>query len=284
MKIFYFVNGQFTESSRARLPLNDLGLLRGYGIFDYFRTYGKKPFCLNAHWERFRASTEAMNLRLPCNREKFKTIIAKLIVKNGHLKNLGFRTVLTGGSTKDYRTASRPNFFIIVDESRHYPEKIYQNGAKIITLTHRRPTPEIKTLNYSAAISHWQKVIKEQAAEILYVFQGDVSEGATSNFFIVKNRVLLTPGKSVLAGITRQIVIQLAKTERIKIKFVSLKLKDVLNADECFITATDKEIMPVVKIDEWTIGSGRPGEQTKKLIELFGKFKSCQSEICVQNL
>ncbi len=118
-----------------------------------------------------------------------------------------------------------------------------------------------------------KNILKKDAAEILYVWRGQVLEASTSNFFMVKNKTLFTPKNEVLEGVTRKLVIKLAKENKIKVVEKNITLKEVLEADECFVTATDKEVLPVVKIDNQIIGAGYPGEQTKKLLTLYRELR-----------
>lgn len=229
---------------------------------------------MDDHLSRFSHSASRLTLKVPVSKKELRRIIFRLITKNKSLKELSFRIVLTGGETKDGKTSLRPTFFIIVEPVHYYPSKVFEKGIKLITLNYCREFPEIKSINYLLAVSQWRNALKKKAAEILYVCQGKVLEGSTSNFFMIKNKVLFTPKSGILEGVTRKIVIKLAKENKIKVREKILSLKEVLKADECFITATDKEIMPVVKIDNHKIGSGRVGSQTKKLMELFQKTKN----------
>ena len=270
--MIYYLNGKFVEKLKAFVRVNDLGLLRGYGIFEYLRTYDRVPFHLEDHLNRFFHSAQSLNLKSPASKEELRGIIFELIKINKNFKELGFRVVLTGGETSDAKTSEKPTLFIIAANPLPYPKEFYLKGVKILTFNYRREFPEIKTTNYLLAVSQWKNVLQKKAAEILYVFQGKALEASTSNFFTVKNKILFTPKNEILGGVTRKIVIKLAKENKIKISEKPLFLKEVLKADECFITATDKEIMPVVKIDRFKIKNGLVGESTKKLIEFFKEY------------
>ena len=267
--VIHYLNGKFIDGSKAFIKVNELGLLRGYGIFDYFRTYDRKPFHLEDHLRRFFKSAAAFNLKPPFSIKEIERIVLELIKRNKNFRELGFRIVLTGGETADGKTSVRPTFFIMAAEPSFFPKEVYSNGVRILTFDYRREFPEIKTTNYLLAVSQWRDVLRKKAAEILYVWQGKVLEASTANFFMVKNKILFTPKTEILKGVTRKLVIKLAKKNKIKIVEKDIYLKEALEADECFMTATDKEIMPVVKIDNRVIGAGRPGEQTKKLMTLF---------------
>lgn len=269
MKTFYCLNGKFIDSSKALIRVNELGLLRGYGIFDYFRTYDRKPFHLEDHLNRFFKSASFFNLQPPFSVKEIEEIVLELIKRNKNFRELGFRVVLTGGETSDGKTAVKPTFLIMVAEPSFFPKEFYSNGIKILTFDYHREFPETKTTNYLLAVSRWREVLRKKAAEILYVWQGKVLEASTANFFMVKNKTLFTPQTDILKGVTRKLVIKLAKENKIKVIEKDISLKEALKADECFLAATDKEIMPVVKIDNQIIGNGRAGVQTKRLMELF---------------
>lgn len=271
--MIYYLNGKFVEKNKALVPVNDLGLLRAYGVFDYLKTYNRRPFHLEDHLNRFFRSASRLNLKIPVSKKGLRRIIFELLARNKFLKELSFRMVLTGGQTEDGKTSEKPTFFIIVGEAHSYPEEVFKKGIKLATLDYSREFPEIKTVNYLLAVSRWKNILKKKASEILYAAKGKVSEASTSNFFMVKNKILFTPKNKILEGVTRKIVIKLAKENKIKVIEKDIFLKESLKADECFITATDKEVLPVVKIDNKIIGDGCPGEQTKKLLTLFRELR-----------
>lgn len=267
--MIYFLNGKFIEKNKAKIKVNDLGLLRGYGVFDYLRTYNKIPFHLNKHLARFFDSAKKFNLKVPYSKEEIKNILFKLIKKNKNKKDLAFRIILTGGESSNGKTSKKPNFFIITEKLLFYPAIFYQKGIKMITLNYLRDIPEIKSLNYTIALFHWQKTLKEGAQEILYFFKNRIYEASTSNFFIVKNGIIFSPKENIFEGVTKEVVTQLAKKHGFKIKEKEIFLDEIPKADEIFITATSKEIMPVVKIDNHLINKGKVGEITKKLMKIF---------------
>ena len=270
---FFFLNGKFVKEKDAKIQVNNLGFLRGYGIFDYLRTYDRVLFHFDDHISRFFNSAREMNLKVPYTREEIKKILFQLIKKNKNLREFSFRIVLTGGKTSDGKTSKDETFFIIVDKSHAYPKLFYKKGIKLITFNYLREFPEIKSLNYALAISNWEKILKKGAQEILYISDKNiVSECSTSNFFIVKKKILYSPKTNILEGITKKVVVNLAKKSGFKIRNKNLFLKEVLSANEAFITSTDKEILPVVKIDNFKIGNGKVGKITKELMKVFNEY------------
>lgn len=269
---YFFLDGKFIKENEAKIKVNDLGLLRGYGVFDYLRTYNRIPFHLDDHLTRFFKSAKRINLKVPLTKREIEKIISQLIKKNKRAKELSFRIVLTGGETFDGKTSKKPSLFIITGKPHPYPKSVFEKGIKICTLIYHRQLPEIKSLNYILAIANWERVLRKGAQEILYVFGNQVFECSTSNFFIVKNGVLYTPRENILEGITEEITINLAKRAGFIVKKKNLFLRETLYSDEAFITATDKEIMPVVKIDNFKIGNGKVGKITKELMKVFKEY------------
>ncbi len=270
---YCYLNGKIVPLKRARVSPRDIGFLRGYGVFDFFRTINGKPFLYDEHIERFKNSAELFNLKIPIGDAELKKIIDKLILKNG-FRESSVRIVLTGGELKNGMgfDSFSPTFLILVEKSKTPPAKLYKTGVKLITLEHRRELPRAKTLNYISAVRLCNSELKRKKAfEVLYTDRGRVLECSTSNFFIFRGGKLITPKKDILLGTTRNLVLKLAgkhfKTEEREIKSRELRF-----ADEAFITASNKDILPVVNIDGKIIGDGKVGENTRKLMDAFGSY------------
>lgn len=270
MTSYCYLNGKILPLANARLPLNDLGILRGYGVFDFLRTYNSKPFLLNEHLIRLQNSTREIGLTLPLSLTKLKAIIAELLAKNGYTES-HIRIVLTGGPSTDGITPSSPTLFILIEECKPLSQTLYEKGIKLMTHEYLRSTPRAKTTNYIEAIKLQKKKKRASAFEILYTIEGKILECTTSNFFLLRGPTLVTAKNDVLIGTTRNLVIFLAK------KHFTVEERDILvseleTTDEAFITATNKEILPVVKIDNQVIGNGKVGPNTKRLIEQFHRY------------
>ena len=273
----YYVNGEILPASKATLKINDLTLLRGYGIFDFFRTSGGKPFLMENYLDRFSNSAALMDLKLPVGKDKIKEIVLELLDRN-RFEESGIRMVLTGGYSDDGFTPGDPNFFILV-EPIHFPdEKYYRYGIKLITYEHLREWSGVKSINYLTPIKIRKDIEQNKGYDVLYYFSGNILEVSRSNFFIIKDRTLITPEKNVLHGITRKTVLNLAR-DILTVEERDLSLKELTTASEAFITGTTKRVMPVTNIDDRVIGNGEPGPETKKLMEIFREFeKSYQAE------
>ena len=267
-KQYCYINGKIVPLEKARISPKDIGLLRGYGVFDFLRTINGKTFLCEEHIERLRNSAKLFKIKLPVDDDELREITDKLILKNG-FKESSVRFVLTGGETRDGMDFNSATLLILVEKSKTPPAKLYKTGVKLITLEHKRELPKAKTLSYISAVRLYNSDLKkEKAFEILYTDNGRVLECSTSNFFIFRGGELITPKNDVLLGVTRNLVLKLARRD-FKIREREIKARELRFADEAFITASNKDILPVVNIDGKTIGNGKVGENTQKLMDAF---------------
>ena len=267
-----YLNGKYVPFDQACLPLNDLGIVRGYGVFDFLRTYNGVPFKLREHIQRLQNSAKLIGLSLPWSTEEIEAI-AQDTLKRNNFPEANIRIVVTGGSSADFISPlGQPSIMVIVTPVSEYPREYYEQGVKAITVQIERFLPKAKSLNYISAIGALQQAKLTNAIEALYVNQqGHVLEGTTTNFFVFRGSQLITPKEGILNGITRDVVLEVAK-ERFEIVEQSINSSDLSHYDEAFITATNKEIMPVIQIDELPISKGKPGENTQLLMHLFYKY------------
>ncbi len=267
-----YLNGNYVAFDQGCLPLNDLGILRGYGVFDFLRTYNGVPFKLREHVQRLQNSAKLIGLNLPWPTEEIEAITQDTLRRN-HLPEANIRIVATGGASADFITPlGQPSLMVIVTPVSEYPREYYEQGIKVITVQTERFIPRAKSLNYISAIGVLQQAKLTNAVEALYVNQqGHVLEGTTTNLFIFQESKLITPKENILNGITREVILELAKN-RFEIVEQPIYYSELSGCDEAFITATNKEIMPVVQIDELHISKGKPGDNTQLLMDLFHKY------------
>ncbi len=274
MKKYCYLNGKIIEEKDASINLYDLGILRGYGIFDFMCTTNSKPFLLHEHWLRLNRSAKSLKLTIPITKGNYTRIIQELIKKNPY-KNPAIRTVLTAGISENGITLSNtPTFYILIhDIKKLLPSKeLYKNGGKLITHKFARDNYASKTTNYIEAIKKQKEKNRRNAIEILYTYKNKVLECTTANIFIIKNNKLLTPKENILLGITRKTVIKLAKKNNIPVLEQNISVKELLDADEIFITGSAKDILPITKIDITKIGTGKPGPITQQLSKLYLEY------------
>ncbi|MDR2457106.1 MAG: branched-chain-amino-acid transaminase [Clostridiales Family XIII bacterium] len=278
MKIFF--DGKLVEKKDAKVSVFDHGFLYGDGIFEGIRAYNGRVFRLKEHLERLWASAKAINLEIPIHKKEMEKVLIKTLLAN-KLNDAYVRLIVTRGCGDlglDPRNSAKPSIIIIADEIKIYPEEFYDRGMEVVTVSTRRIrqdslSPNIKSLNYLNNILAKMQAVKSGVAEaIMLNAEGYVVECSADNIFIVKNEILYTPSGSdgALIGITRDAVIELAKNKsKIPVKEGCLSLYDVHTADECFLTGTAAEVVPVVAVDSRTIGDGKPGKITNKLIKEF---------------
>ncbi len=281
----YYVDGRFVPANQAVIPVDDLAVLRGYGVCDIMRTYNGRPFFLNEHIKRLRHSADQIGLTLPWDENRIKEIVLETIEKNfngslsggggpddGDMEEANIRIVITGGSSPDFlNPTGRPRLIVLVTPITKLPEKWYTDGAKIITVERERSIPGAKVTSYVPAALALKKAKTVGAMEALYVNSaGEALECTTSNLFAFFGNCLVTAGSGILKGITRELIMTLG-ADMFEIKEEKLLLKDLLKADEVFITGTNKGVVPVVQIDDTVIKNGRPGKNTIKILNALNR-------------
>ncbi len=268
----YYVDGRFVPDSEAVLPINDLGILRGFGVFDFMRTYSGKPIFINDHVQRLFRSASQVGLVLPWTETELTELVRETLRRNDHPES-NVRIVVTGGPSTDFITPQgKPRLVIMVTPLSRFPESWYADGAKILTVDHERTIPGAKSTDYLRAIMVLAEARRRNAIEVVYTDpEGWVYEGTTSNIFAVINGRLVTPGERILCGITRQKTIELAeKTAPVDIR--NLQRHELLAAEEVFITSSNRLIVPIVQVDEDRIADGRPGRRTRGLMEALAAW------------
>jgi len=272
MNIFY-IDGEFVPEARAVISVNDLGLLRGYGVFDFLRTYNRKPFYLTEHIERLECSAKLIGLYLPCSKKELFDIITETLSKNEKLDEANIRILVTGGGTIDSITPlNKPRLIVMVTPATIFSDQLYEKGVSIITTHDERYIPGSKSINYIPGILALNRAHQQEAIESVYIDRyGRLLEGTTSNFFAFTGKKLVTPGISILPGITRQVVLELAEKE-FDIETRDVYKEEIRLMDEVFITSSNKEIMPVVRVDDVILSNGKPGRHTCRIMEIFEQY------------
>ena len=266
----YYAHGQFVQEQDALISVNDLSVIRGYGVFDFLRTYNGVPFHLTKHLTRLQNSARLIGLDLPCSLEEITTIIHKGLSQSDH-KEKNIRIVVTGGLTDDGITPGEaPQLLLMITATTSFPSRYYEEGAKLITSHVDRFMPGAKTINYIPAILCQKDAKAQGALEAIYVDRdGYLLEGTTSNLFVVRDGCLITPPcDRVLPGITRQVVLQRAK-DVVEVVQRPLHKDEIRLLDEVLITSSVKEVIPITVVDSVTIGNGSIGPISKQIMELF---------------
>ncbi|OGR23005.1 MAG: branched-chain amino acid aminotransferase [Desulfobacterales bacterium RIFOXYA12_FULL_46_15] len=271
MKIYY-VDGKFVSSDQAVIPVDDLAVLRGYGVCDIMRTYNGKPYFLKDHIRRLENSAKEIGLSLPWQTREITDIVLETLNRNQVTDEANIRIVITGGSSPDFfYPQGNPRMIVLITDLKKLPDTWYEAGVKVITYPLERSLPDAKVISYIPAAIALKKAKETGAIEAIYINRKmEALEGTTSNLFAFFENTLVTPKDGVLKGITRQAILAIAeKSYKTEEKPVSLAC--LLNANEVFISGTNKCIVPVIQIDDTKIGNGRPGPETKKLIAALEK-------------
>ncbi|MBX9679738.1 MAG: branched-chain-amino-acid transaminase [Gemmataceae bacterium] len=277
-----YINGKFFPKEDAKISVYDHGLLYGDGVFEGIRIYGGKVFKLKEHVKRLFESAIAIKLQIPISPAQMEQAIADTVKINNKVDGY-CRPLVTRGAGYlglDPRKTSDPQVIIIVDDISLYPAELYENGMEIATVATIRNhpnalNPRIKSLNY---LNNILAKIEGQLAgcpeSLMLNHKGEVAECSGDNIFLVRHGELLTPpiDAGILEGITRDTVIELAKQAKIVVKEIPLTRHDVYVSDECFLTGSAAEVIPVVKVDARVIGTGKPGSVTRQLREAFQKL------------
>lgn len=269
MPHYCYFNGIISSFEETKIHISDLGLLRGYGLFDYFRTYNNRPFQWDWYWERFERSAKLMRLPNPISKEEAYQVVLTLI-KNSGLDDCGIRFVLTGGYSEDSMKMSKPNLLIISEDIHPVKTSEYENGIKVISHEYVRDYPDIKSTDYKHLMILQAEIKEAGATDVLFYKRGYISELSRSNIFMVKNDVLITPNRKILRGITRRFVLELAKGN-FKVEERNVELKELLEADEIFTTSSTKKVLGITQIDNKVISNGKIGSKTKFLLDLVNE-------------
>ena len=274
-----YINGKLYDKADAKISVYDHGLLYGDGVFEGIRVYEGKVFRLAEHVERLYDSARSIRLEIPMTREQMAHAVNDTVTANTK-RNGYIRLLVTRGAGYlglDPRKATNPQIIIIVDDITLYPPELYENGMEIATVSTIRNhpnalNPRIKSLNYLNNILAQIEAVQAGCFEALMLnHKGEVAECTGDNIFIVKRGVLKTPppDAGILEGVTRGAVLELARAAKIPVQETALTRHDVYTANECFLTGTAAEVVPVVKCDGRAIGTGRPGPITRQLRERF---------------
>lgn len=277
MKIY--LDGKFVDEKDAKVSVFDHGLLYGDGVFEGIRFYNRRVFKLQEHIERLYDSAKAICLEIPLSSGEVIEALLETVRQNS-LDDGYIRLVVTRGVGDlglNPKSCPKPSVIIISTKISLYPKEFYDHGLTIITCPSRRISsaalpPAIKSLNYLNNVLAKIEAMQSGAAEALMLNdQGNIAECTADNIFVVKRGQLYTPPASAgsLRGITRGTIFDLAADAGIKISEPDLNRYDVFTADECFLTGTAAEIAPVVRADSRTIGNGKPGSMTLKLLKMF---------------
>lgn len=273
-----FLNDKLVDIDKASVSVTDSGLLYGMGLFETMRSYNGVVFCLKDHLDRLFFSAAALSIENSYDRKYITDAIYKLLKAN-KLTDARLRLTLTSGPMSQSQEHRRATLLVTATELRPYPPEYYQKGVLVVLCPFRQnPAEPIyghKTINYLSRMIALNVAHQKRAAEALwFTVDNRLAEGCISNVFLVKDAALYTPPieTPVLAGVARKTVCQIALKNSIKLVEKTLGINDVLDADEVFLTNVIMQVLPVSSVEKHTVGDGKVGPMTKKLMEFFGEF------------
>jgi branched-chain amino acid aminotransferase len=283
-----YIDGKYYDQRSAKISVFDHGLLYGDGIFEGIRVYNGRVFKLQEHIDRLFYSAKAILLKIPMARAALVGAVVQTCRRN-RIRDGYIRLVVTRGQGTlglNPNRCKNPSVIIIADKIQLYPVELYEKGMEIITVPttrnlHSALNPAIKSLNYLNNILAKIEANNAGCEEaIMLNAEGFVSECTGDNVFIVKAGQLFTPPLSAgaLYGITRSVVIDLARDDGVTVAEPNLTRYDLFNADECFLTGTGAELIPIVKIDGRLIGAGKPGPLTRRLVDKYHALTKVSGE------
>jgi branched-chain amino acid aminotransferase len=273
------IDGELHPPNEAKVSVFDRGFLYGDSVFETIRTYGGRPFALEAHLERLERSAGLVAITMPCERGALREEIERGLAAAGNTESY-VRVMVTRGSGElglDPGLARHPLRVIIVAPLEAPPPSAYEHGVTTVTYRTQRATDDTsaasaKVGNYLVAALAMREARAVGAVEALIVDgNGKVVEGATSNVFVVQEGRLYTPPESagILPGITRAILLEVCREEGVPLTLEALPVDAVKAADEVFVSSSIREVLPVVGIDGEAVGDGRPGPTTRRLHRAF---------------
>jgi len=274
-----YISGKFFDKDNAKISVFDHGLLYGDGVFEGMRSYNGKVFRLREHMIRLWKSARALMIEIPITLEEMEAAVNETLqvngIQNGYIRLLVTRGIGTLGL--DAHLCSEPQVVIIAAQLALYPAELYEKGLDIVTAATVRTnpsmvSPQVKSMNYLNNVLAKIEGHLAGCAEVLMLnTKGEVAECSGDNVFIIRDGKLHTPPPEagILEGITRQTVIDIAVGMGIPVRETPMTRYDIFAADECFLTGSGAELIPVVKLDGRLIGDGKPGVMTKKLLDRF---------------
>lgn len=280
--MWVYLNDKFVPQEEAVVSVFDHGFLYGDGVYETLRAYRGRVFQLAEHLARLERSASRIQLHLPVSLERLTDLVRESLSRN-QLQEAYLRITVSRGAGEiglDPALCKSPTLVIIAKPFQPYPESLYADGVSVIVAKTRRNLPEalppqVKSLNFLNNILAKMEAKAAGAHEALMLnHQGELTEGTTSNMFVVQRGRVRTPAVEcgILNGITRGVVLQLASELGLPSEETRLTVDDLLRADECFLTNTTQEVLPVTRVNGTMIGNGRPGEITRRL---HASFRAC---------
>ena len=261
-----YLNGDMIPLAEAAISPLDIGLLRGFAVFDLLRTVNGRPFLLDEHLDRLRFSAAALGLEVPATNPEIAVIIEELLRLNEH-DEATVRLVLTGGVSPDglLFDPTTPTFLILTHELHELPDDVYESGAELRSYRHTRELPQSKTTNYLTMLRERDATVESGALDLLYHDGQCVSEAASASVYFVRDGKIFAPEEGVLWGTVGSLLLRLAGPDY-EIVYGDIPLTEAFCADEAFLTSTTRGVVPIVRIDGLPVGDGTVGPVVSDLM------------------
>lgn len=271
MKSIHFLNGRLVGEDGLLISPRDLGYSRGYAAFEFMITSKGRPFMMDRHLDRLFNSCQAISLSVPWSRKQLAGWVLQTVEANEITdQEIVMRIIISGGMSGTLTLAKTPTITIIVEPRIPCPPGDYANGVRILLTEFQRYEPQAKTTNYVEAV-RLMNAAPRDVDEIIYHSDGLIREGTRCNIFALINGVLVTPKTGVLGGVTRGVILNDLDLS-VQTEAKDFTIEDLKGASEVFITATGKEVMPVIKINDTPVGDGMVGDISKEVMNKFGNF------------
>ncbi len=273
-----YLNGDYLPINEAKISVLDRGFIFGDGVYEVIPAYGGKALRFEHHMQRLQNSLDAVRITNPLTNAQWQEVLDKLISETGPEDQYLYLHITRGVASRDHRfpDETKPTVFVMSSVLQPVEPALLEKGISAVTLDDIRwQHCNIKAIALLPNILLRQQAVDQDAMEAILIRDGDITEGAASNVFIVSDGVIKTPpkGKKLLPGITRDLVVELAKTHNMPVEEVSITEKEFLAADEIWLTSSTKEILPVTRINEQQVGNGKPGAVWRNMYEKYQDYK-----------
>lgn len=273
-----YLNGDYLPINEAKISVLDRGFIFGDGVYEVIPAYGGKALRFEHHMQRLQNSLDAVRITNPLTNAQWQKVLDKLISETGSEDQYLYLHITRGVASRDHRfpDETKPTIFVMSSVLQPVEPALLEKGVSAVTLDDIRwQHCNIKAIALLPNILLRQQAVDQDAMEAILIRDGDITEGAASNVFIVSDGVIKTPpkGKKLLPGITRDLVVELAKTHNMPVEEVAITEKEFLAADEVWLTSSTKEILPVTRINEQQVGNGKPGAIWRDMYEKYQDYK-----------
>ena len=273
-----YLNGEYLPLNEAKVSVLDRGFIFGDGVYEVIPAYGGKALRFEHHMQRLQNSLDAIRIKNPLSNKQWQAILDKLISEKGKQDQYIYMHITRGVASRDHRfpDETSPTVFVMSSILHTVEPELLKTGVHAVTLDDIRwQYCNIKAIALLPNILLRQQAVDKGAVEAILIRNGNMTEGAASNVFIVGNGIIKTPPKDqkLLPGITRDLVVELAKKHKMPIEEVAISEKEFLNADEIWLTSSTKEILAVTKINERSVGNGKPGKIWEDMYQKYQDYK-----------